>query len=159
MSRLGPAAEIDGAGPALHPRAMTDPPASLKDPVVARLLRFPTRLREGGDHPVHEVLATYWTESGIPAFAFCRHGLLLNPGSGERYIAFTDIEDAGYYNREMVERAKTAHVTGVSEPLSIRLHSGEEIDLPMELGGDGMPDLLTIASLIHQRVVIHRAKV
>ena len=131
---------------------------SPKDPVIAHLLRSSTRLREGGDHPEYEVLATYWTEPGIAAFAFCRHGLLLNPGSDERYIAFTDIENAGYYNREMVERAKTAHLNGGSEPLTILLRSGERIDLPVQLGENGMPDLLTIAKLIHQRVVIHRIK-
>ena len=126
--------------------------------MIAHLLRWPTRLREGGDHPEYEVLATYWTEPGVAAFAFCRHGLLLNPGGDERYIVFADIEDGGYYNREMVERAKKARVAGVLEPLTILLRSGERVDLPVQVAENGMPDLLTIAKLIHQRVVIHRVK-
>ena len=88
----------------------------------------------------------------------CRHGLLLNPGAEERFVPFAEIEDAGYYNRAMVERAKAAHVSGADAPLTVRLSSGEAIELPLERRGESIPDLLTIARLIHQRVVIERAE-
>jgi len=131
----------------------------LEDPVTARLLRHPSSLRRGGLASDHEVLATYWATAGIPVFAFCRHGLLLSPGKGERYIPFIEIEDAGYHSREMIERAKSARISGASQaPLSITLISGEKVELALEGRGGGIPDLLTIAALIHQRVVIHRAE-
>ena len=76
------------------------------DPFLARLLRFTTGLRAGGSSLRHEVLATYWTHSGNALFAFCRDGLLLDPEGSPRFIPFVEIKDAGYYNREMVERAK-----------------------------------------------------
>ena len=131
---------------------------SIGDPVVRRLLRHKTGLRAGGLPSPHDVLATYYTGEGKSAFAFCRHGLLLHPGVAERYIPFVDIEDAGYYNREMIERAKAARLSGEPAPLIVRLNSGEHIELPLERRGEEIPDLLTIASLIHQRVVIDRAE-
>ena len=58
----------------------------------------------------------------------------------------------------MLRRAKTARGSQTSEPLSIRLRSGEVIELPVEVREDGMPDLLTIASLIQQRVTIAQSE-
>jgi len=91
-------------------------------------------------------------------FAFCRDGLLLDPEGSQRFIPFVEIADAGYYNREMVERAKRMKRGSTPEPLSITLSSGELIDLPLNVRDDGMPDLLTIARLIEQRVRIFRAE-
>lgn len=128
------------------------------DPVVRRLLRYKTGLEAGGASSRYEVLATYRTIAGHSAFAFCRHGLLLKPGPNERYVPFVDIDDAGYYNREMIELAKAARASGAPAPLAIRLNSGEVIELPLERRGENIPDLLTIAKLIDQRVVIDRAE-
>ncbi|WP_294121245.1 hypothetical protein [Sphingomonas sp.] len=128
------------------------------DPVLARLLRHPTGLKAGGLTSQHEVLATYHTHSGETPFAICRDGLLLNPSADARFVPFVEIEDAGYYNHEMVRRAKAGRVSGVSGPLSIRLRSGEVVDLSVEVREDGMPDLLTIASFIQQRATIYRAE-
>jgi hypothetical protein len=128
------------------------------DPVLARLLRHRTGLKAGGSHAEHEILATYHVRSGATPFAICRHGLLLDPDGKQRFIPFAEIEDAGYYNSEMVKRAKAARGALVSAPLSVRLHSGEIIDLPVDVREDGMPDLLTIASHIQQRVTIHRSE-
>lgn len=137
---------------------MTEQGAITDDPVVARLLRHPSGLKAGGLPSAHEVLATYWLAAGAASFAFCRHGLLLNPGAAERYIPFVEIDDAGYYNREMIERAKRARVDGGPANLVIRLRSGESIELTLERRGEKRPDLPTIARLVHQRVVIHRAE-
>ena len=128
------------------------------DPMLARLLRHRTGLQAGGFHPEHEVLATYHTRSGGRPFAICRHGLLLDPSGEPRFVSFAEIEDAGYYNRDMVERAKEAKASGVSQPLSIRLRDGETIDLPVEVQEDGMPDLLTIAGFLQQWSTIQRAE-
>jgi hypothetical protein len=128
------------------------------DPVVRRLLRYKTGLVAGGLAPGYDVLATYVSVTGVPIFAFCRHGLLLNPGPDERYVPFVDVDDAGYYNREMIERAIAARAGGHSAPLTIRLTSGEAITLPLERRDEKIPDLLTIAKLIHQRSVIDRAE-
>lgn len=128
------------------------------DPVVARLLRYQTGLKARGQSGEHEVLATYYTQSGAAPFAICRDGLLLGPDDGARFVPFAEIEDAGYYNVEMVRRAQDARRTGASEPLSIRLNSGEVIDLPVDVRDDGMPDLLTIARFIQQRVTIFRSE-
>ena len=128
------------------------------DPVLARLLRWRTGLKAGGHSSQHEVLATYHTHSGETPFAICRDGLLLHSGTEPRFVPFAEIEDAGYYNEEMAMRAKAARGSLVSEPLSIRLRGGEAIDLPVEVRDDGMPDLLTIAFLIQQRVALHRPR-
>ena len=128
------------------------------DPVLARLLRHRTGLRAGGPIGQRDILATYHTHSGETPFAICRDGLLLNPGAGDRFVPFVEIEDAGYYNREMIMRGKEARRSGVSEPLSIRLRSGEVIDLPVEVRDDGMPDLPTIAYFIQQRATIFRSE-
>lgn len=128
------------------------------DPVLARLLRHRTGLKAGGHSSSHAVLATYHTHSGDTPFAICRDGLLLDPSNDARFVPFAEIEDAGYYNREMVKRAKEARSSGSSEPLSIRLQSGEVIDLPVEVRDDGMPDLLTVASFIQQRATIFRSE-
>ena len=128
------------------------------DPFLARLLRFWTGLRAGGSSLRHEVLATYWTQRGNALFAFCRNGLLMDPEGSARFIPFVDIEDAGYYNQEMVERAKRMGAGGAPEPLSITLTGGEVIDLPLDVRDDGMPDQLQIASLIERRVRIFKAE-
>jgi hypothetical protein len=130
------------------------------DPVLTRLLRHRTGLKAGGRPGEPGVMATYWTAAGETPFAFCRHGLLLDPGPGERFIPFAEVADAGYYNSEMIERAKAARAAqapGAAAPLVIRLFSGERVTLPVEIRDDGMPDLLTIASLINQRAAIHGA--
>ena len=128
------------------------------DPVLARMLRLKSGLRQGGSSRQHEVLATYWTRGGHPLFAFCRDGLLLDPEGAQRFIPFIEIADAGYYNREMVERAKRIRLGSVPEPLSITLTSGEVVDLPLDVRNDGMPDLLGIASLIERRVRVFKAE-
>jgi hypothetical protein len=58
----------------------------------------------------------------------------------------------------MIELAKAARASGAPAPLAIRLNSGEVIELPLERRGENIPDLLTIAKLIDQRVVIDRAE-
>lgn len=128
------------------------------DPVLARMLRFKSGLREGGSSRQHEVLATYWTRGEHALFAFCRDGLLLDPKGVPRFIPFVEIADAGYYDREMVERAKRMRLGGAPEPLLITLTSGEVIDLPLDVRSDGMPDLLGIASLIEQRARVFKAE-
>lgn len=128
------------------------------DPMLARLLRYKTGLQPGGFHPEHEVLATYQGRSGESPFVICRQGLLIDPNTEPRFVPFAEIEDAGYYNQEMVERAKAAKAGGVSEPLSIRLRSGETIDLPVDVRDDGMPDLLTIAGFLQQWSNIQRSE-
>lgn len=128
------------------------------DPFLPRMLRANSGLRAGGSSPHYDVLATYWTRSENALFAFCRDGLLLDPEGSQRFIPFVEIADAGYYNREMVERAKRMKRGSTPEPLSITLSSGELIDLPLNVRDDGMPDLLTIARLIEQRVRIFRAE-
>jgi len=66
------------------------------------MLRHETGLRAGGVSADHDVLATYWTREGDAPFAFCRDGLLLDPYGAARFISFVEIEDAGYYNQEMM---------------------------------------------------------
>ncbi len=102
------------------------------------------------------MLATYRLRSGETPFALCRDGILLEPGGSERFIPYEQISDGGYYNLQNIRRAKAARPSGTSEPLTVTLHSGESIDLPMEVRNDGMPDLLTIAHIIHRRACLHR---
>lgn len=127
------------------------------DTFTAHLFRFQTGLRPGGNVPGHDVLATYRTQAGTAPFAFCRDGLLIDPEGVPHHIPFVDVADAGVHNRTMVERAKRARGETTSEPLTIQLVSGEMIDLPVEVRDDGMPDLLTIAKLIHRRATIDRS--
>jgi len=129
------------------------------DAFTAHLFRYPTALCRGGNVPGHDVLATYRTRSGGAPFAFCRDGLLIDPETAPRHIPFVEIADPGYYNRTSVERVKRARAAddGACEPLSIRLLSGEVIDLPMDVRDDGMPDLLTIAGLIDRQVTLHKS--
>ncbi len=129
-----------------------------EDPVVGWLLRYPTRLKAGGLPSPHEVLATYWLSGGRASFAFCRHGLLIDPSGDGRYIPFVEIEDSGYHNREVIERAKRARTGDGPVDLPIRLRSGESLRLVLERHGDKIQDILAIARLVHRRVVIHRAE-
>ena len=128
------------------------------DPVVRGLLRSATGLRPGGEAGGHKVRATYWTRAGTRSFAICRDGLLVDPDGLARFIAYAEIEDAGYYNRAMIERAKSARKGGPSGPLEIRLRNGETIALPVEVLDDGMPDWLQIAKLIHNRAMTDRPR-
>jgi len=128
------------------------------DPFTRRLLRECPAIQAGGAPSQHDVLATYRSKTGVAIFAFCRDGLLLTPGPDERYVPYIDINNAGYYDRAMSERAKAALRSGELAPLTIRLVSGEAIDIALERRGEKIPDLLTIAKLIHQRVVIKRAE-
>ena len=130
----------------------------IDDPVLARMLRFESGLRAGGSSRHHEVLATYWTRGEKALFAFCRDGLLLDPDGAQRFVPFVEVADAGYYNREMVERAKRMRQGHVPEPLSITLTSGEVVDLSLNVRDDGMPDLLGIAGLIERRVRVFKAE-
>jgi hypothetical protein len=128
------------------------------DPVVARLLRSGAGLTAGDVWAGHDVLATYWTTDGRALFAICREGLLLEPSDEGRFVPFTSISNAGYYNREMIMRAKSAKVAGEkSATLSIGLADGEFIHLPLGVHKSGIPHLLSIARLIEQRVRIARA--
>jgi hypothetical protein len=127
-----------------------------EDPVVRGLLRAATGLRAGGEAAGYEVRATYWTRAGIRPFAICRDGLLIDPDGPARFIAYAEIEDAGYYNLTMIKRAKSARRGGPAGPLEIRLRNGETIALPVEIRDDGMPDLLQIAKLIHNRAMTDR---
>ncbi len=129
-----------------------------RDPVVDWLLRQDAGLSEGGPPSEHEVLATYWAEQEEAVFAFCRHGLLLKPGGAERYIPYGEIAEAGYYDREMIERAKSARVSGEPAPLRIRLEGGETIEIPLGTHSSGIPHLLTIANIIHRRDALHRGR-
>ena len=104
------------------------------DPMLARLLRQPTGLRAGGLHDQYQVIATYHNRSGEMPFAICRDGLLLNPATEGRFVPYVEIEDAGYYHEEMVRRAKEAKASGVSQPLSIRLRSGEKSTYRLKFG-------------------------
>ena len=132
--------------------------AASDDPVLRWLLRFESGLKAGGEVPGYEVLATYWTRDGERPFAFCRDGLLIDPGGAARFVPFAEIEDAGYYNITMIKRAKAARCGEPPEPLEIGLRSGERIALPLEVRDDGMPDLLDIAKLIHRRAAIFRPR-
>ncbi|CAN5529319.1 hypothetical protein BH10PSE14_BH10PSE14_19610 [soil metagenome] len=127
------------------------------DAFTAHLFRFRTGLRPSGNVPRHDVLATYRTQAGAAPFAFCRDGLLIDPEGVPRHIPYVDVEDAGVHNCTMIERAKHARCETTSEPLTIQLVSGETIDLPVEVRDDGMPDLLTIAKLIHRRAIMDKA--
>jgi len=129
-----------------------------EDPVVRGLLRHATGLRTGGEAAGHDVRATYWTRAGTRPFAICRDGLLIDPDGPARFIAYAEIEDAGYYNLTMIKRAKSARRDGLPAPLEIRLRNGETVTLPVEIRDDGMPDLLEIAKLIHNRAVTDRPR-
>ncbi|MEO7688098.1 MAG: hypothetical protein ABIS51_02350 [Sphingomonas sp.] len=129
------------------------------DPVVARLLRWSSGLRAGGN-VAHDVLVTYLSEQGTRPFAFCRDGLLLDPDGEARFVRFVEIEDTGKFDRIMLEKEKRASRQGesIDTPLSIRLVSGEVLVLPLNVRGDGMSERLTIASLLEQRVRIARSQ-
>jgi hypothetical protein len=131
---------------------------AIDDPFVRRLFRLRTGLRPGGPSGEREVLATYETREGAMPFAICRDGLLLDPYADARFIPFVEVEDAGYYNRENILRAKSARTSPseIPEPLSIRLRDGEIIDLAVDVRTDGMPDHLTIAKIIHERAALYR---
>lgn len=129
------------------------------DPVIARLLGSDTGMTAGHDWPPHEALTTYWTETGKALFAFCRDGILLDPVGEARFLPFTEIADAGYYNRDMIMRAKTARIEGaMGATLSIALSDGEIVELPLGVNDRGIPHLLSIAKLIEQRVRIARSE-
>ena len=128
------------------------------DPVLSGMLRYKTGLEAGGPPSTHDVIATYRLRNGETPFALCREGILLEPTGSARFVRYAEIADAGYYNRESVRRAKVARTGTGSEPLTLTLRSGDTVDLPMDVRDDGMPDLLTIAHIIHRRACLYRPR-
>jgi hypothetical protein len=126
----------------------------ITDPYFKRLLKHPSGLRAGGDSSGPEVVASYWNAEGGRPFAFCRDGLLIDPDGQARFIALADIQDSGRFDLEPLRREKEAAEIGapLSEPLSLRLVSGEQIDLPLARRMDGMSERLTIAMLVDRHV-------
>ena len=127
-------------------------------PFLARLLRECPTLRRAEDLGSHRVLATYWLSDGRCPFAFCVEGLLIDPAHEARFVAFSEIEDSGYYNVELLKRSKHAKTAGetLDEVLPLKLHNGESIDLPLARRDDGMSERLAIGHLVEQRVRLHR---
>ena len=133
--------------------------ASEEDPVVAKLFRYPSGLRKGGDSDDHEVLATYWTIEGSRPFAFCRNGLLIDPDGSPRFIPFAEIEDTSYHDGGLLRETKSVRRGETrAESLPLRLLDGEVVLLPLNARDDGMSERLTIAGLLEQRVRIHRSE-
>jgi hypothetical protein len=133
--------------------------ASKEHPFVGRLLRIPSGLRKGGHSAGYEVLATYWTEQGDKPFAFCLDGLLVDPEGAARFIRFDEIEDSGYYNVEQLRETKRIAEAGerLREPLRMRLHGGEVVELPLNERPNGTSERILIASLVEQRVRLAEA--
>lgn len=123
------------------------------DAYLKRLLKYPSGLRAGGASPGPEVVASYWNAEGGRPFAFCRDGLLIDPDGRARFISFAEIEDSGRFDVEPLQREKEAGEKGVplSEPLSLRLVSGEVIKLPLTSRTDGISERLTIATVLDRQ--------
>lgn len=120
------------------------------DAYLKQLLKYPSGLRAGGSGSGPEVVASYWDAEGRRVFAFCSDGLLIDPDGRARFIPFAEIQDTGRFDVEPLRREKEAAETGapLSEPLSLRLVSGEEIQLPLKSRMDGISERLTIAMLV-----------
>jgi hypothetical protein len=127
------------------------------DPVVRRLLRYAAGLRAGGVPGEHEVLATYVTTDGREAFAFCRHGLLIDPRQDERFIPFSDVDEKKLLTMGELLAAKNDAVPLEERKLTLPLRSGDTLDLPVDgsSAGNGS-DIIEIAGLIRQRVIQDR---
>jgi hypothetical protein len=127
------------------------------DAYLKRLLKHPSGLRAGGDSPGPEVVASYWSADGTRPFAFSRDGLLIDPDGHARFIAFAEIQDSGRYDLEPLLKEKTAAEADkpLAEALSLRLNSGEQIDLPLNRS-DRFSERLTIATLIDRQSRISR---
>jgi hypothetical protein len=128
-------------------------------PFVKRLLRASANLHKGESSDVHGVLATYRTRDCRSPFAFCAEGLLIDPDGEARFVPYSEIEDSGYYDVEMLKASKRTLELGEAleaEVLPLKLRNGEKIDLPLEVREDGMSERLAIGGLVEQRVRIHR---
>ena len=136
--------------------AMTASPVDPSDPFVKRLLRHTTGLRLRASSDDHRVVVVYCSASGNRPFAIGREGLLLDPDGAARFIPYTEIEHGGYYELEALKREK-ATLGPVQEPLSITLHGGEVIRLPLDPRPDNMSERLSIGHLVEQRVRMARA--
>jgi hypothetical protein len=126
------------------------------DRYLNSLLEIPSGLREDVDAFDPRIVASYRTPAGTRSFAFCRDGLLIEPDSSRRYIAFGDIADTGLHDTEVLAEFKEAVRTAVSveEKLAIRLHDGELVEIPLNDRPDRMSERLTIAGLIARYVRI-----
>jgi len=127
---------------------------SATDPYLKRLLKHPSGLRAGGNSPGPEVVASYWNAEGGRPFAFCRDGLLVDPDGRARFIAFADIQDSGRFDPEPLRREKEAVEADalLTEPLWLRLASGEQLELPLTSRTGGISERLTIAMLVDHQI-------
>lgn len=125
---------------------------------LARLLKCASGLRAESDIPGSDVVASYWTPNNTRSFAFSRNGLLIDPDGQARFIAFADIEDSGYHDREQLMAAKTAIRAGETliEKLSLQLVGGEQIDLALNPRSDRFSEKLMIGGLIDRHARINR---
>lgn len=76
-------------------------------------------------------------------------------------MAFHEIDNAGLYDRGLLEREKNAmRHSGTVGPTSLylTLATGETLTLPLNVRADGMSERLTIAGLIEQRITIAKSK-
>ena len=132
---------------------------SAADPMLGRLFRHETRLRPGGFSPDYEVLATYHARSGEQPFAICRHGVLVDPTGLPRFVPFAEIEDTGYYDYEALKRTKAeTDFQNATEVMTLRLRSGEKIDLEVNFRPNGFSERLTLSNFIRQWSVIQRSE-
>ena len=121
----------------------------MTDPVIAKTLRAAVGLRDGGDIPGHDVLATYRGRAGIDVFALCRDGLLLRQGQAWRYIDNGDVEDVDL----PIAEAKSS-IEG--RRLTLVLHGGERVDVPVDGGDQDSMDIFPIHAFVWRRVHQHK---
>ncbi|HEX8214124.1 MAG TPA: hypothetical protein VF582_01485 [Allosphingosinicella sp.] len=127
------------------------------DPVVRRLLRFAAGFRPGGKRSEHDVLATYVTTDGREAFAFCRHGLLIDPSGEERFIPFADVDEEKLLTVDELMAAKDGSIPPEHRRLSLPLRSGDTLDLRVDgRTENNCSDIIGIAGLIRQRAIQDR---
>ena len=157
--RRGIIAQVVGTRAQGYALAMTATSVDPSDPFVKRLLRHTTGLRLRAQSDDERVVVVYCGTSGHRPFAIGREGLLIDPDGEARFIPFTDIEHSGYYGAETLMREKATLEAGgiLQEPLSITLHGGEMICLPLDPRADNMSERLAIGGLVEQRVRMARS--
>ena len=128
------------------------------DPMVRGMVRETVGLRAGGVPSEHLVRATYVSSEGKEVFAFCRDGLLIEPRGQQRFIPYGEICQRGLLNLDNIMAAKDEDAPLPRRKLTLRLRSGETLDLSVDgWSDDSLGDLIKIARLIERRIASDRS--
>lgn len=124
------------------------------DAFLARLLRLAPDIRAEKTQGEFGAVASYHDATDRRIFSFCLDGLLIDPDGAARYISYLEISTTSYYGGDELMAEKSGDM---SREITLNLHKGEAIILPLRKRSDQFSERLRIGDLIENRVRLARA--